>query len=111
MEGRLPTHLEVGALIRAVQQAGGFATVIGKGERDAGTIAIITIERGKNARLWDRMPDLDGHRRFTVSREEDPENRQDFEEYCRRRSARDPDLWLVEIELDDPQTVIPEMVT
>ena len=46
---RLPTHLEVGGLIRAVQAAGGFATVIARGERDAGTLMLVLSERGPPA--------------------------------------------------------------
>ena len=46
MDARLPTHVEVSGLIRAVEAAGGFATVLSKGERDAGTIALVALERG-----------------------------------------------------------------
>ena len=41
METRLPAHVEVAGLIRAVEAAGGFATVIAKGERDAGTLLVV----------------------------------------------------------------------
>ena len=41
MQTRLPAHLEVAGLIRAVEAAGGFATVIAKGERDAGTLLVV----------------------------------------------------------------------
>lgn len=44
---RLPAHLEVAGLIRAVQAAGGFATVLNKGEREAGTILIVLTEKAQ----------------------------------------------------------------
>ena len=73
MEGRLPAHLEVSAILRAVDAQGGFATVIERGERDAGTILLLTMDRGHNARLWERMPQLDGSRPYIVTKTQDPE--------------------------------------
>ena len=52
MEARLPAHVEVAGLIRAVESAGGFATVIAKGERDAGTLLVICCENDANVRLF-----------------------------------------------------------
>lgn len=101
MDARLPAHLEVAGLIRAVEAAGGFATVVSRGERDAGTIALLTIERDRAARFWERMPQLDGSRPFVCTREENTEKQQEFSEYVTRRGAQDPDLWI--IELDVPQ--------
>lgn len=108
-ETRLPAHLEVAGLIRATEAAGGFATVLSKGERDAGTILILTIERGGNARLWERMPRLDGRREFEVVREQDSENKDDFEKYLARRTERDSDLWLIELDVPNGERLIAEL--
>lgn len=105
-ETRLPAHLEVSALIRSVEAAGGFATVIAKGERDAGVILILTIERGGNARLWERLPNLDGVRAFTVTREQNSENKKEFSDYLVRRTSRDPDSWLIELDIADAERLI-----
>ncbi|MBN8501871.1 MAG: DUF1491 family protein [Sphingomonadales bacterium] len=40
MTTRIPAHLEVSGLIRSVEAAGGFATVLYRGERESGTILI-----------------------------------------------------------------------
>lgn len=106
MDSRLPSHLEISALVRAAQAAGGFATVLSSGEKDAGTLLILTMERGKNARLWERMPQLDGSRNFTVTREEDPENKQEFSDYVMRRGRQDPDCWILELEMDGAENAI-----
>lgn len=106
---RLPAHLEVSALLRAVESAGGFATVLAKGERDAGSIAILTIIRGENARLWERIPQLDGTRPFQATRNQEPEKEQEFSEYLARRRSRDPDLWLIELDIADPERFIAEL--
>lgn len=101
MSTRLPTHLEISGLIRAVEAAGGFATVLAKGERDAGTMLITTLGRGEPARLYERMPQLDGSRMFTVTREQDPDNPMEFNEYLTKRSQQDPDIWIVELDIAD----------
>lgn len=105
-EARLPAYLEVQGMIRAVESAGGFATVISKGERDAGTILILTSERGGNARFWERMPQLDGSRKFTCVREQNAEKTGGFSDYLDRRKTQDPDSWLVELEIANPERFI-----
>jgi hypothetical protein len=99
VDDRLPAHVEVSALIRAVDAAGGFGMVIKKGERDAGTLLIICCENGTNLRAFERMPQLDGTRKWVLSKEEDPENPLEFSEYCERRKRQDDDLWIVELDV------------
>ena len=62
MDARLPAHIEVGGLLRQVQAEGGFATVLAKGEREAGTILVVICEGGAHARAYERMPQVDGRR-------------------------------------------------
>ncbi len=106
MDDRIPAHLEVSGLIRAVDAAGGFGTVLAKGERDAGTLLIICCEKGTNARLWERMPQLDGTRQWTLTKKQDAENPYEFAEYCDRRKRQDPDLWLVELDIANAERFI-----
>jgi hypothetical protein len=89
----------VSSLIRRVQAEGGFATVLHKGERDAGTILVVLVERGANARLFERMPQLNGTRAWTQSKEEDHESKREFSDYLERRVKQDPDLWIVELDI------------
>ena len=106
MDTRLPAHVEVGAMIRKAQSEGGFATVIQRGERDAGVILLLTLERGENARLWERMPQLDGTRVFTSTKIQDADNKHEFEEYLARRQRQDPDSWLVELDIAEAERFI-----
>ena len=100
-DGRLPAHLEVAGLLKLTQTLGGFGTVLQKGERDAGTLVVLTTLGGKDSRLWERMPQLDGSRVFVSVRSQDAENPREFDEYVTRRMAQDPDCWFVE--LDGPE--------
>jgi hypothetical protein len=98
---RIPTHLEVAGLIRSVNAEGGFATVIAKGERETGSLLVVCCENGRDTRLFERMPSLDGDRVWTLSMAQDPENPQIFSEYLDRRRNQDPDCWIVELDIAD----------
>lgn len=106
MDGRLPAHVEVAGLLRSAEAAGGFGTVIAKGERDAGIILILTMEKGRNACLWERMPQPDGHRRYAVARRQDPDNPLEFGDYIERRKRQDRDCWIVELDIADPERFV-----
>jgi len=105
-DSRLPAHLEVAGLIRAVEAAGGFATVIAKGERDAGTLLVVCCASGGKAAAYERMPQPDGTRRWSLSRRQDIENAQEFWDYCDRRKSQDADLWIVELDVPNGERFI-----
>lgn len=106
MSERLPAHLEVSGLIRLVESRGGSAMVLAKGEHDAGTVLIVTMFRGSGSRLFERMPQLDGTRPFVIARTQDPEKPSEFSEYLERRRQQDPDIWILEVDIDDPERFI-----
>ena len=106
MDQRLPAHLEVAALLRQVQAEGGFATVMQKGEREAGTILLILCESGRNSRAYERMPQLDGTRVWHRSKVENDDNKPEFAEYITRRGEQDRDLWIVELDIAHGERLI-----
>ena len=107
MSAHVPAHLEVAGLIRAVQAQGGFATVIARGERDAGTLLVVTCRGGAASCAWERMPQADGTRGWAVARREeegaDPAN---FADYLARRRRQDDDLWIVELDIANGERFI-----
>ncbi|MFN3517769.1 MAG: DUF1491 family protein [Novosphingobium sp.] len=102
----MPAHLEVAGLIRAVAAAGGFAAVLHKGDRDAGSILVVLTEKGGPARLFEPIPHPAGHRIWTCTRRQDAENSDDFNQYLARRQSSDPDLWIVELDVADGERFI-----
>lgn len=106
MQARLPAHLEVSSLLRRVQAEGGFATVLHKGERDAGTILVVLAKNGGKLRLFERMPQLDGSRAWTLTKTQDVEKQQDFEDYLARRADQDRDAWILELDIADGERFI-----
>lgn len=103
---RLPAHLEVAALVRQVGAAGGFAMVLAKGEREAGTIMVVTCTKGADFRAWERMPQLDGSRGWTCVRSSADQDGNDFTNYLDRRKSQDSDLWIVELDIADGERFI-----
>lgn len=106
MNDRIPAHLEVSGLVRRVNAEGGFATVLQKGEPDAGTILLVFTLNGGNTRVFERMPQLDGTRKWTLSKGEVADSKDKIEEYLNRRGKQDPDLWIVELDVPDPERFI-----
>ncbi len=106
MDTRLPAHLEVSGLLRAVEAAGGFAMVLGKGEREAGTIVVVCAENGANRRIFERMPSPDGVRKWALVQIEDIENKPKFDDYLARRQTQDRDLWIIELDIADGERFI-----
>ncbi|MCZ8136995.1 MAG: DUF1491 family protein [Porphyrobacter sp.] len=109
MSTRLPAQLEASAILRLAESQGGFGAVLAKGERDAGTILLVTTCRGQAGQLYERMPQLDGSRIFVATKAENPENPQEFSEYLARRRQQDPDIWLIEVDIADPERFIAQI--
>lgn len=86
-------------MLRQVGAEGGFASVLHKGEADGGTIMVVLLNRGSNARVYERLPSPDGSRRWQLARQENPENKTELDEWLQRRAAQDPDLWIVELDI------------
>lgn len=106
MDGRLPAQLEVTGLIRLAQAQGGFAAVLQRGEQDAGTILVVILQNGANPRLYERMPQIDGSRKWHCARQQDPENPAEFSDYLTRRGQQDPDSWIVELDVPQGERLI-----
>lgn len=106
MEPRLPAHLEVAALLRQVQSAGGFATVLQKGERDAGTLLVVCCRNGAQRSIFERLPAADGTRSWSLSRTETPENQAEINQFLAKRGAQDPDLWVIELDIPNAERFI-----
>ncbi len=105
-DARLPAKVEVSGLIRSVQAAGGFATVLAKGEPEAGTLLIVTLEKGGVSRAFERMPQADGTRAWACAKHADSQETADFDQWVARRRAQDPDLWIVELDVAEPERFI-----
>lgn len=99
MSERLPSGLLVGAMLRRVNDAGGIGTVLAKGDAQAGAILVITLEKGVNSGAFERGIGPDGSVQLMPVGPKTFENPADVSDYWRRRRSRDPDLWVIELDI------------
>ena len=102
MTPRLTSAMLVSAMIRRVQQAGGAAAVIAKGDATAGAIVLTCLERGVATGSYERVLQSDGRYAWAPA---GPPNQSltDSDEWLSRRRMRDPDLWIVELDIADAE--------
>lgn len=107
MTARLATHMLVGALIRRVQEAGGFAVVLHKGDPASGIMLLQCLEKGQEIGLLERISDYAGGYQLlpcgpSQASLGDSETGT-IADYIARRRRSDPDLWLVELDVADAE--------
>lgn len=103
IEPRLTAEFQISAIQRLAEAGGGFATVLRKGDRTSGAILLIGQIRGRNAVLFDRYPSLDGISKWQPVSLQNDENEVNVTAYWQKRAARDPDLWIMELDVASPE--------
>ncbi len=108
MTQRLPTHLAVGALLRRVNDGGGLAVVRARGEMQGGALLVLIAE-GRGVRALERMRGLDDRDTLVPAgpASSDPDA---LEEYWRNRRRRDPDLWVIELDVPHAERFVAETI-
>ena len=102
MSNRLPTGLLVSAMLRQANDAGGFGVVRARGDPQAGAVLVIAIDAGQT-RLLERGLGPDGRESLIDSTPADS-----VDDYWRRRRVRDPDLWVIELDVPDAERLVAE---
>lgn len=97
-DDRIPTHLWVTAHLRRCSAEGIPAVVIHSGERMGGTVMLKLYEPPDRCRLLTLMRDFDGRLAWYPAHSEDHIDEVEAGERIAKAIARDPDLWVVEIE-------------
>lgn len=101
-EHALPASTLVPALVRQVQGAGGFATVLRKGS-EWGASLVLVHRQGARVAAFEKVPTLDGRPSWRRAAE-GPEPVQSFVD---RQVRFDPDLWVLELDIADIQRFVP----
>jgi hypothetical protein len=105
-----PAGLLVAALIRRVQGAGGFATVVHRGDADRGAILVQTAEKGRFSGFLERMVDWNG--RASMIHCGPAKNSQNIEidQYISTRLTQDRDLWVLELDIAEAERFAVETI-
>lgn len=110
MNQRVSTQLWVSALIRRVNAAGGFATVLAKGDESAGGVILVFAGPDQPLRVFQRVNLMDGgfgwQQALDVGAGEVPI----VDDYLSRQRRYDSDLWVVELDIPHPERFIGEPI-
>jgi hypothetical protein len=106
MIARLTATMLASALIRSAEAKGGFAAVLAKGDAQAGAILIITREKGAITGLYERLLALSGGYIWQRAVPQTVDNEGEIAEIVARKRARDPDLWVIELDIPDAERFI-----
>ena len=110
MTPRLTSQTLVSALLRRVSGAGGTGAVLRRGDEQAGTVLLLCADRGVTTGLMERVPDLAGGYRWVECGPEDRSDAPALSAYLDRRHARDPDLWIVELDIPQAERFAAETI-
>ena len=95
MFSSLKTSIWAPALIRRAERGGAFASVIYRGDPDAGAALIKVRTLDEKAVLYRAMRNMSGERIWSPK---GPMNEDELDHIIRKQLSNDPDLWVIEID-------------
>ncbi len=108
MTERLPASLEATALIRRAEACGDFATVLRKGDEDRGALLLVVASRGSHVACLERVLSLEGGYRWQQVGPAAGAGSPEISEFLATRQRVDPDSWLIELDIAQPERFIAE---
>lgn len=110
MSKRVTSKMLVGALRRRVEAAGGHAMVLTKGDEISGAVLLALADHGAVIGLRERGLSPDGSYCWVEAGPKDAGDPQTLNDYLERRRKFDPDIWVVEIDLDEPESWLADFI-
>ncbi|HEY0629823.1 MAG TPA: DUF1491 family protein [Sphingomicrobium sp.] len=108
MSERLPAHIEATAQIRRAEAEGGFGTILKKGDADRGALLLLVARRGEHYACLERTLAPDGSYRWQQVGPAAGADPQTLAEWSQKRVRFDEDLWLIDLDIADPERFIVE---
>lgn len=103
MTPRLTSAMLVSALVRRVSDNGGAAVVAARGDETGGAILLICLEKGVFTAFRERILRTDGSYGWEAVGPAADSPRNEGDSWLERRRQRDPDLWIVELDIPNAQ--------
>jgi hypothetical protein len=107
---RLPTHIEVGGILRRAEADGGFGTVLRKGDKERGSLLLAIGSRGSHFTLLERILGVDGRYQWRTTGPSESALSAEVSSFLVQRARFDEDLWVVELDVADPERFTAETV-
>lgn len=101
-EPQPPASLLVPAIVRQVQAAGGFATVLAKGS-DFGSALLVVTRAGSTVSAFEKVPNLSSLPDWRLAAQGDSE----VSQFIERQRRFDSDLWVLELDIALPERFVP----
>lgn len=108
MTKRLPAHLEAAGLVRQAEAEGGFGTIVKRGDPDRGVLILIVTRRGKHHAFLERTLGPDGSYLWQQVGPATDADSAALADWSQKRIRFDEDLWLIELDIPEPQRFIAE---
>ena len=108
MTERLPAHLEAASLIRRAEAEGGFGMVLRRGDPDRGSLVILLSSRGEHRACFERALSPDGRYRWQQVGPAASADAASLADWSQKRVRFDEDLWLIELDIAEPERFIVE---
>jgi hypothetical protein len=105
MDARLKSALWVGALIRRCDLAAIAVAVVARGDKDSGAV-LLRLNRRGGCSVLTQARGPEGELLWMYATSPAVVAEADADTYIARQRRRDPDLWVIEIESDSPQTIL-----
>jgi hypothetical protein len=105
---RLPAKLEVSGLVRRVETEGGFATIVHKGDAEGGSLLLVVSSRGRYFACLERILGVAGTYEWRSAGPPESSGSTDLQAFLAKRTRFDPDLWVLELDIADPERFIAE---
>jgi hypothetical protein len=106
-EPRLVTEIEVSAWLARAAAAGGFGTVLRRGDAQRGALLLLILERGRPHSLVERLLQPDGRYRWEARRLADSDS---GDQHLARAGASDPDMWILELDVSSGERFVVETI-
>jgi hypothetical protein len=100
-EARIPTELWIKAHLRRLSATGVPAFVVRRGDPHGGMVILKVNRLDLGCRVLTQTRDLDGVLSWMPALKGDLVPEVEADDYISRQTARDPDLWVVEVETRD----------
>jgi len=98
-------------MLRRVEGAGDFATVLRKGDPERGTILLLVSSRGRHIANLERVLSLEsGAYRWQATGPADSASSTEIADFLAKRARFDEDFWAIELDIADPERFIAETI-
>ena len=108
MVDRLPAHVEAAGLLRQAEAEGGFGTILKRGDADRGSLVLLIANRGEHSACLERALGVDGSYHWRRVGPVAGADGQTLAEWSQKRVRFDEDIWLIELDIADPERFIAE---